>query len=463
MRAIFVGWRCLAVVVGLSGTCAGQAYAQLPPPQSRELAPAQPAARWSDAAETRRSVAPSDPAGLAELLAQQPCEFYDIKKFLESWYLACGRHGLWVLTPASQSSGLVALDGAHFRLTKRGYPGARVVGLTLGPAELNAQIQLFVALNKKERPGNDVLLAFDPQAAASTSAPDARVLAVQDLHVQVNIGAADGVHQGDRIEFDTPRRVVGRVMDVQSNSCSVRLGMGEELPTVGSAARRTHRSPTRLLAFPNNSLYLASILLGGRIGHIGQEDAVMGMGEFNAFVQLGRLRMGVQSGPVGGGGGVFIYQIAGQLGFHHTIVGVDALFGSMKVNSPVTAVPPGTALTFGPAVRFGPEDGIHITTRVLLAVSYQTLMFGEARASFQTPVYQSIWLLVRGSGGKLGMSSFDVGPKFMLAGNGGPGSSLLHVFGGPLVIYERDKSQGNSFAMSEHVGPALGFEWEMRL
>ncbi len=400
---------------------------------------------------------------LVRLATSQGCEYQSSLRYQEDWYVACGRSGLLVFHRQKASTGtLFFLGDLAFSLERRSYPGASVVGLKRAESGVLALVRQLSDLNDaaSQLGGPDAFRSDEP----SSSQPRlvGKVVEVDDLVVQVDLGHRQGIRDFDQIAFEDVR-VVGRVIRVSDESCWVRLGMGESLPVVGASAVKTRRPPTRRLAFLKNTPHRAGLSLSGKMGGSFEDGRLMGLGAFEGYLQFDALRLGVRSGPVGGGGGTFVYQVTGNIGVQHTIGALDVSFGSMKVNS-VWGYPIGRGIVFGPQGRIGSEDGLHFSSRLMLAINYQRLTIGELSGAIQVPIYQGIWLIARGGGGTAGLAFFDMGFRFLVDGTGGPRSSFFQIFGGPFVLFRQELDSADSFEFSSDLGgPSLGMKWEVRL
>lgn len=105
-------------------------------------------------------------------------------------------------------------------------------------------------------------------------------------------------------------------------------------------------------------------------------------------------------------------------------------------------------------MRIGSRDGISFTMRTNHVRGAQGFQLDSTDLTLQAPMTERWWLLVRGGGGSVGYGFGDVGVRYLLRGDLGPGSLLVTGIAGCDGVF----TNGDPY-----VGPSLGagFEWRL--
>lgn len=163
----------------------------------------------------------------------------------------------------------------------------------------------------------------------------------------------------------------------------------------------------------------------------------------------------------------------------HGIVALDTqLFelglgaGAATLNDPKTDKT--SSVSFAQLARIGARDGLSLTYRSNVVVDEDKFELGSIRATAQVALNPRWWLLLDGGGGPTGFAYGDVGIKYLVAGDLGPGSLLLTGTVGGAGVFKSTRtltqlggpSSGAYWAVgksADYAGPALGFALEWRL
>ncbi len=207
------------------------------------------------------------------------------------------------------------------------------------------------------------------------------------------------------------------------------------------------------------------------IGNIG--FGLLGSGAL-AYRFLAPVAIHAELAPVGIAGGK-----QGTIGTAgaHAIVALDTqLFeiglgvGAATLNSPVTEAT--SSLSFAQAARIGARDGLAFSYRSNIVVDNDKFQLGAVSVSLQVGLAPSWWFLVAGAGGPVGFAQGDLGIRYLVHGDLGPGSLLLTGTLGGAGVFKSVKSstttQGSftyyrTVKSADYAGPALGVGIEWRL
>jgi hypothetical protein len=114
----------------------------------------------------------------------------------------------------------------------------------------------------------------------------------------------------------------------------------------------------------------------------------------------------------------------------HFIVALDTQLieaglgiGSATINSPNGGDT--SSLSFAQQARIGARDGLALFLRSNIIVDNDEFTLGSFETTGQASVGPRWWLLVRGGGGPIGFAYGDVGARYLVHGDLGPGSVLL--------------------------------------
>ena len=164
----------------------------------------------------------------------------------------------------------------------------------------------------------------------------------------------------------------------------------------------------------------------------------------------------------------------------HLLVGLDTQFievalgggGATLSNDTSNSATGGASIV--EEARFGARDGLALNVESVTVAANGQFQFGSFVARIQVPLTPKVMLVVHGGGGNVGLLFGDVGARFLVQGDGGPGSiALTGFFGGAGIDFDTCSSAvqieplgtpggfSNSCASTSVGGPTLGggFEW----
>jgi hypothetical protein len=155
----------------------------------------------------------------------------------------------------------------------------------------------------------------------------------------------------------------------------------------------------------------------------------------------------------------------------HAIVALDTHlfeaglgFGSATLNDPSGSE--SSSLSFAQRARIGARDGLALFIRSTIVVDRDRFEVGEFAVSGQARLAPQWWFLVRGGGGPIGFAYGDIGVRYLVSGDLGPGSFFLVGTAGGAGIF-KDRACPDigpcSYLSADYAGPALGLGLEWRL
>jgi hypothetical protein len=162
----------------------------------------------------------------------------------------------------------------------------------------------------------------------------------------------------------------------------------------------------------------------------------------------------------------------------HGIVALDTQlfelglgFGAATLNSPTTDAT--SSMSFAQKARIGARDGLALFYRSNIVVDNDKFALGALDVTLQIAASQKWWLLFRGGGGPIGYAYGDLGVKYLVHGDLGPGSLLVTGSLGGAGMFKETRgfvtfpAGGYSYyavqKSADYAGPALGFGVEWRL
>lgn len=155
----------------------------------------------------------------------------------------------------------------------------------------------------------------------------------------------------------------------------------------------------------------------------------------------------------------------------HGIVALDThLFeaglglGAATLNEPKGA--DSTSISFAQHARIGARDGLALFLRNSIVVDRDKFDLGALTIAGQAPLSQRWWLLLRGGGGPIGFAFGDLGVRYLVSGDLGPGSLfLVGTAGGTSIFKTRacPPQSGTCRRLSaSYAGPSIGVGLEWR-
>jgi hypothetical protein len=421
--------------------------------------------------------------------------------------IACGSAGLWVVERSPDGSfvlaavqdlggdvvGLFARDGRIWaevaRLEAR--PVLRATGSTgsfPGPAAAPAGSPPKAAAPAAA----PTAPAAAPAAAeAPDLAPEGRVTEVGIGEVVVDLGQADGVRPGDRIELSvlvtetiggqtaTDRQIaaIGVVRTVAPDFSRVDLGLNERVP-LGASARLVERGKTESRLAPPRASGLWELMLrlrpfvalDGLGGGLLTQTSVAYRFESHFALAAEVHPFGFASGK--GADKLTLVPAAAFLsaGYDHHVFGVGLGLGFQTVHDTEFETESGSGTLVTQRLRLGARDGLMLDLRNDVVLFHSQFDFSGFVGSGMIPVGSRAWLLFEGGGGSAGYAYGEIGLRSLLRGNGQHGSLFLSVtLGGQGVFEFRTKTcvQGDfAFPCEDtqiYAGPMLGVGVEYRL
>lgn len=409
------------------------------------------------------------------------CEFHAVRSEGRRAFLACGASGLWeVETDASSSPRLVRSydlggDVVGFLSDSDGRAWVRVNTVQAHPLESIASREPTPPPSEAPHGPNEVqpsspLRPREPSAPSSTSetaggmpkrllgAPGAaqgHVLRVGNGYAIISIGAAQGIEEGQRVDFSTSRPedlgvdeaaverkhvASGRVTGISTNHAKVQLGFNERV-SVGSLAVASDRPFRPSLSGPPR--------LGDHWSAQGIARTFVALGEFGGGLLLSgtlsyqfeqQLRLLVFVDPIAVADadverGVAAVNGGAVASFDTRFFELGLGLGAQTVNSTDFGRGAGSGLSVVQTLRLGVEDGLNLTARTSIVLFHKEFDLGSLVVSAQIPVREGYWLLLGGGGGNVGYGLGEVGLRALLDGNGDRGSTFLRVSAGGAAIF----------------------------
>jgi hypothetical protein len=147
-------------------------------------------------------------------------------------------------------------------------------------------------------------------------------------------------------------------------------------------------------------------------------------------------------------------------------------FGGVTLNSPTTDST--GSMAFAQKARLGARDGLAFFYRSTVVVDNDKFALGSLDGFVQIPMSQRWWLLAGGGGGPVGYAYGDLGVRYLIRGDLGPGSLLLTGTMGGAGVFKTTRtlttytvSGGYSYysiaKSADYAGPSLGISLEWRL
>ncbi|MDB4995035.1 MAG: hypothetical protein JWM74_2467 [Myxococcaceae bacterium] len=274
-----------------------------------------------------------------------------------------------------------------------------------------------------------------------------------------------------RIEARPASALVRAATSAGAVAPSTRPAPGDTTEGSANAAKPASRG----LAAPPRHASLWEIHAGTRaflpIGNIG--FGLLGSGSvayrFDAPVAVyGELTpLGIAGGKQGTIGTAAAHGIV-SLDTHLFEIGLG--LGAATLNSP--SADKATSPSFAQLARIGARDGTAFFGRSNIIVDNDKFAIGSITMTGQFAVSPRVWFMVDGGGGPIGFAYGDLGIRYMLHGDLGPGSFFitgtaggagefksirkLTTLPGGTSYYQRTKS-------ADYGGPALGVAFEWRL
>ena len=157
----------------------------------------------------------------------------------------------------------------------------------------------------------------------------------------------------------------------------------------------------------------------------------------------------------------------------HAIVALDThLFeaglgvGGATINSPSGDAT--SSISFAQDARIGARDGLALFFRSNIVVDKDQFALGGLSITGQAALSERWWLLIRGGGGPVGFAFGDLGVRYLVSGDLGPGSLFLVGTAGGAGVFKKRACTFTSITQitcgglkADYAGPAigLGLEW----
>jgi hypothetical protein len=422
--------------------------------------------------------------------------------------IACGSAGLWVVERSADGSLVVAavqdLGGDVVGLfTREGRIWAEVAHLEARPvlrAGGSAQSLPGTAAREGKSTAPAATAPTIPSDVAATPPADVdapqplregRVTEVGIGEVVIDLGLADGLKQGDRIELArlvtatvggqraTDRQIiaVAVVRAVAEDFSRVDLGLNERVE-LGASARLVDRNKTESRVAPPRAAGLWELMLrlrpfvalDGLGGGLLTQTSVAYRFESHFALATEIHPFGLASGK--GADKATLVPAAAFLSaaYDHELFGVGLGLGFQTVHDTDFETESGSGTLVTQRLRLGARDGLMLDLRNDVVLFHSQFEFSGFVGSAMVPVGGRAWLLFEGGGGSAGYAYGEVGLRSLLRGNGQHGSLFLSVTLGGQAVYEfRTKAcvQGDfSFICEDdqvYAGPMLGVGAEYRL
>jgi hypothetical protein len=306
--------------------------------------------------------------------------------------------------------------------------------------------------------------------------------------VVVNLGRADGLEHGDRVELTavTSEKVgsesakrrhvvaVGVVTAVSERFARVRLGINERVPLGATAtpvsAKETNRrlTPPRPAGLWEVEFMARPFLALGEFGGGFLLDAAVGYRfESDLHVELAFRPFGWGAGE--GKPSITPVTSFAKVSYDRELFEVGLGFGLQTVNITGFGAEAGTGTLFSQGARIGARDGLHFDARSDVVLFHSRFEFTGFVGSGQIPVGQTSWLILEGGGGSSGYGYGEIGVRVLLRGNGDRGSVFFNgSVGGVAIIQEQELVCGGEgftftcFETTTYAGPMLGAGAEWR-
>lgn len=124
----------------------------------------------------------------------------------------------------------------------------------------------------------------------------------------------------------------------------------------------------------------------------------------------------------------------------------------------------GESISFAQSARIGARDGFAIFFRSNVTVVNDKFTLGSATGAFQLPLTARWQLLARGGGGDIGFAFGDLGARYLLRGDGGPGSfAVTGAVGGAGIFGRTECGAGEYCTYASFSGPAVAVDVDFRL
>lgn len=302
----------------------------------------------------------------------------------------------------------------------------------------------------------------EAESEPSAREVEGRVVRVAGDKVVVNLGTESGLAAGDRIELfrreegllegslDETSLFVGPIVSINAESAVVDLGPNE-LVEPGTLARPTSKKTTQDYVGPPRVPGLR--VLAFLRPFIGTAPAGGGAaGELSIAARLAApLALYAEAIPLvvaGGGEG------SAGLGIAQGLISFDDRYFEVGIGAGVVVEgDPGssqTALVASQRVRIGALDGFNVLVRNAFYLDDDIFRQAYTEAGLLIPVTESLALLGRGSYSSLEYGFGELGMRFRVRGNGGPGTLYLTPTAGGAGV-------------DRYVGPMVGLGVEAQL
>jgi hypothetical protein len=335
----------------------------------------------------------------------------------------------------------------------------------------------------------DAIQNLDSSSPEMLRGVEGHVVEVRPGEVVIDLGRSDGVRDEQSVELTvvtteklgTERAVrrelvaIGIVRGASPGYSRVRLGIGERVP-VGALARVVFREPTRTRVAPPRvggfwelGFLARPFLAVGKLGGGFLVDATAGYRFESPF----HLVAGLEPFAYGTGRDAAaltpasVY-VKGSYDLPMFEVGLG--IGTETIYDTTVGTPPGTGTLLLQHARIGALDGLNLEGKSHVVLFHSSFEFSGFVGTFQIPVGESSWVLMRGGGGIAGYGYGEMGVKVLLKGNGDRGSVFFTGTLGGVGVFETlgttcvqpDFSFPCTKSVS-YVGPMAGAGAEWRL
>jgi hypothetical protein len=136
--------------------------------------------------------------------------------------------------------------------------------------------------------------------------------------------------------------------------------------------------------------------------------------------------------------------------------------GAATLNDPLGTAE--SSVSFPQYARLGARDGLSFGIRSNVVINRDKFELGSLSGDGEIPLGQRWWLAIRGGGGPIGFAYGDLGVRYLIFGELGPGSLLfVGSVGGAGIFKTRACAFPCNHLNADYAGPSLGFGLEWRL
>jgi hypothetical protein len=401
------------------------------------------------------------------------CDRRAVEALSQRWIVACGGSGLWIARRSHD--GVISL----VRIDELGGP---VVGLFRREGRIWAEVLRREARDvaavdestshaafPSDGPGETAkpssaagvsgatgsLRASEGSASGAAKTREGRVVRVQPGEVVVDVGEAQGLGPGVRVEFavvthfdvadetvqERTTVAVGVVKAVSERFAVVTLGIGERVP-LGALARPVDAPVTARRAAPPRlgGLWHAGFMLrpfvalddygGGFLA-----DASIGY-RFETEIHLEAVVSPFAYGTAENKPSAVPFGAFVKASYDSDIFEIGFGIGGETVKDTPLGVESGSGILLVQQMRLGALDGLLLNIESHAVLFHSEFDFSGLVGRGQIPVGRRFWLLFAGGGGSAGYGYGEMGVRALLRGNGDRGSFFFTGTVGGMGVFE---------------------------